>query len=506
MPKESFLFVPYNAGQQSSTDTKLTNSDARSHAAAISRQRRENKRLRLQDPGAVPSSQAIISSSNAQVEGTSSTTDDSTAHDGSDPHAKRRQNMRAMQFSWRAGNVLADSKLGGGFRTDPFDASPKDDFGRIAMDYFMQVISRVNQPVYAIFDVTNVYTSYWLELMQDENYRPMGLAMVGTIMKRMGNSLVRQDKDINANQALAISRLRRRYSTTVHDGEKVVDDGTIITALGLANLARYDGDSEAYDMHRRSMKSMVSSRGGLDELGHDGLVAAALSQWDSFWAIEADGVPLFADSRKEHIPVYPAFPLSPDCRESAMKIPFGFQSLLLRGKVSVELLEVLVRVSEANENGIEALSPGNMWHSEVRKHRDFLEACPTLASADGSSTIMEKCLTLAIFLYCANTFTKERSLTSLFTASRMELTRLMLKYDEGNYAQAEKECLYWICAICVDSWRRGEQDHSLLEAGKPLLPVMKRMKNGFASDNVLERFFYSRSFIESCRQYLETPG
>lgn len=505
MPKESFLFVPYNAGQQASSDTRLTNSDARSHAAAISRQRRENKRLRLHDLASGSSSQASANLGDVQNVGQLDATDETVAQDGGDSIVQRRQNMRAMQFSWRAGNATADLKLSGGYRNDPFTPSSMSDFGRMATDYFMQVISPVNQPVYAIFDVTNVYTSYWLELMQDDGYRPMGLAMVGRIMKIMGNSSVRQDEDINANQALAMSRLRRRYSLTIHDGEKQADDNQIITTLGLANLARYNGDTQAYDMHRKNMKSMVAARGGLSELGHDGLVATALSQWDSFWAIEADGAPLFSESRKEHTPVYPAFPLSPDSRETFMKLPFGFQSLILRGKVSVELFEVLGRIAGANESGIESLSPGNMWHSKIRKHRDFLEACPTLACADDTPAIMEKCLTLAIFLYCANTFTKARSLTSLFTASRAELTRLLLKYDEADYEQAERECLYWICAVCVDSWRVSEQDPSLLEAGKSLLPVLRRMRNGFSSSNVLERFFHTQGLIESCQHYLEAP-
>lgn len=409
MPKESFLFVPYNAGRQTSTDAKLTNSDARSHAAAISRQRRENKRLKLHDSVSDRASQPAASPPQARDGSAAGFVDDVEVIEDGNSHVHRRQNMRAMQFSWRAGNAAADLRLTGGLRVDPFSSSLQGDFARTAVDYFMQVISPVNQPVYALFDVTNVHTSYWLELMQDENYRPTGLAMVGTIMRRMGTSSVRQDEDINANQALAVSRLRRKYSSFVNDGEKEIDDASIVTALGLANLARYDGNPQAYDMHRNNMKSMVLARGGLDSLGHGGLVAAALSQWDSFWAIETGSTPLFADSRKEHTPVYPTFPLSPECRETFMKLPFGFQSLIFRGKVSVELFTVLGRICQALENGIEALSTGNLWHSEARKHRDFLEACPTLASADDSPTVMEKCLTLAIFLYCANTFTNERA-------------------------------------------------------------------------------------------------
>lgn len=506
MPKESFLFVPYNAGNKNLAEAKITNSDARSHAAAVSRQRRDNKRLRLQlglqesnrtalvslpstqphdqpEPGSSPP--AVFVSDND--ERPKSPESEVAGTEDDEKRVQRRQHMRAMQFSWRTGNLSAEVSISGGLRVDPFGFTPRDDFARSSVDYFTQVVCPVNQPIYAIFNVTNIYTSYWLELMQHEDYRPAGVAMVGAIMQRVCNPSSKTSQDVHAQQALAISRLQRKFAEAQES--MVNDDISIITVLALANLARFLGDNRSFEMHKSNVKRMVAQRGGLDALGHDGLLAASVSQFDSFWVIQKDGEALFSTSRPMHQLVYPAFPLSFDVRDNFVKLPMGFQSLILKGKVSVELTDVLGRIAEASEKGIQSLSPGNMWHSERRKYRDFLEACPSLATPDASITTIEKHLTLALLLYCASAFTNARSSTSLFGASRLELTRLLRQEDHSSWSQPEIECLYWMCAVCVDSWRQNEQGPALLPKGMTLLPKFEELKNNMTCHNALDKFF-----------------
>lgn len=503
MPKESFLFVPYTGANKNNAEAKLTNSDARSHAAAVSRQRRDNKRLRLQlglHDGSGTNTVArspIQHSEQPQTSPTASLTpephdgvessDDSALVVESGRRVQRRQHMKAMQFSWRAGNLSADLKITGGLRTDPFGFTPRDEFARSTVDYFMQVISPVNQPIYAIFNVTNIYTTYWLELMQHEDYRPAGVAMVGAIMQKVCNPTSRISQDVQAQQALAVSRLQKKY--TEAKALALSDDISIITVLALANLARFLGDNKVYEMHKTNMKHMVSHRGGMKALGHDGLVAASVSQWDSFWTIQKDGEALFSTSRPEHQLIYPAFPLSFDVRDNFVKLPVGFQSLILKGKISVELIDVLGRTADVNDKGIQALSPGNMWHSETRKYRDFLEACPSLATPDAAITTIEKHLTLALLLYCANAFTDARSSTSLFGASRLELTRLLQQEDYSSWSQPELECLYWMCAVCIDSWRQKDHSSALLPKGQDLQPKLEELKDKMTCHNALDKFF-----------------
>ncbi|KAK5956614.1 hypothetical protein OHC33_002100 [Knufia fluminis] len=516
MTKGSFLFVPYHAGRQSQADVKLTNSDARSHAAAVSRQRRDNKRLKdlpsLHFAPTLPTSgtpvNSVASPDDAQQdeESPESSSSSSSGPVYSNSTVRRRQHMRAMQFSWRAGNVSDGLKIIGGTRTDPFGYMPGTDYGRAVVDYFWQVISPVNQPIYAIFNVTNIFTSYWWELMQHEDYLPAGLAMVGAIMQKMSQPDNGPSPDVKANQASAITRLRKKHKAAMSTGGNVVDDIAIITVLALASLARFLGDIGAYEMHRRSMRAMVRSRGGLCALGHDGLVKCVLQQYDSFWVFETEGTPLFSDSRPEHIPVYPAFPLSEDLREVFMKLPAGFQSLVLKGKMSVELCNVLGRVVEASTSGVLALTPGNLNHSELREHSDFVEALPCLDTPDFSKVTIEKDICLAILLYCFHSFTTARSSVSLYAASRTELTRLLLREDEHKYSPPEQECLYWICAVCVDSWRKNGPSSPLLPQGVVLLPTLKRLKDGSASSNVLQKYLYNQELLDGCERYLAMAG
>lgn len=520
MPKESFLFVPYHGGQKSS-GTKVTNSDARSHAAAVSRSRRDNTRLQNQaalqksiNTQVVPidHSKADESSSNDESEwlSTPSQASGSDMSPTSKPsglvHRRRRQHMKAMQFSWRAGYGSAELSMSASIPSSPTTAAEFGTFGLAVVDYYKKVIAPVNQPIYAIFNVTNVYTSYWMRLLQDEDYRPAGFAMVGAVMQRVIQPNAQPSDDVRHNQMTAISRVQKRFASAVKSGRSIGDDMLIITVLALASLARFLGDLTSYMKHKDKMRSMVASRGGLNALGHEGLVKCALLQWDSFWVFETRGTPLFSDARPEHIPVYPAFPLSTDLREIFVKIPVGFQSLIMKGKISVELIEVLGRTTDATEGGVDSISSGSDHHSKHRKYNDFIEACPFLATPDTSKIPLEKYICLALLLYCSNTFTTARSSAALYASSRMELTRLLWRDDYSSLAQPEIECLFWVCVVCVDSWRQNTPRSTLLPTGQELLPTLQKLTAILSGQNSIYKFFHNEEFVDGCAKYLEMAG
>lgn len=247
---------------------------------------------------------------------------------------------------------------------------------------------------------------------------------------------------------------------------------------------------------------MVASRGGLNALGHEGLVKCALLQWDSFWVFETQGAPLFSDARPEHIPVYPAFPLSTDLREIFIKIPVGFQSLIMKGKISVELIEVLGRMTEATESGVDSITPEPGHHSKHRKYNDFIEACPFLATSDASKVTLEKDICLALLLYCSNKFTTARSSAALYASSRMELTRLLQQNDHSSLPQPELECLFWVCVVCVDSWRQNGPESALLLKGAALLPVLRNLSTTVSVPNTLYKFFHNQELLDGCSRYM----
>lgn len=511
MNKDTFLFVPYKSGEKSSQGRRATESEARSHAASVSRQRRESK-LKSSEHGrstSVSSSNNLVSQPPDQDEDTLQPTSNTLTlkTPPTRTQEQRRQNMRAMQFSWRAGTVGSiqnDMVLSNGWRTDPFAMVPNGTYVDAVMDYYAQVIIPVNHPIYAIFDVTNVYTTFFFELLQDDDYVNAGLAMVGAVMKGVAHPGSEPTDDVKWYQAKAIKRLQDKWKDATTKGENPADDAAIIAVLALASLARFLGERSSYENHRKDLGAMVRSRGGLDSLGHNGLAKSLLMQWDSFWVFSTEGSSLFPDSRPQHVPVYPAFPLSVDLRKNFEKLPVGFQTLVVQGKISVELVEILVRAADASESGIDSIVTGNKNHSQPRKYNDFVEACPCLGQSGGSEPNLEKQLCLALLLYCANAFTDARSSTALYGGARGELTRILTSSDRPWKTLPEDECGLWICAVCVDSWRMGDAGSPLLSQGMAILPIFRTRVNGRSLEHILRKFFYDENFIRTCLSYTNT--
>lgn len=507
MSKSSFLFVPYHAGSRK-------NSDARSHAAAVSRQRRGKTSPKYQRVLQKPATLKVVSAADTEVKNASDE-EECDGHTNRSPTATKsttgmvrgqcRQRMRAMQFSWRAGNCAADFNTSDSPPPTPCDFTESDGFGQRVIDYYKQVISPVNRAVYKIFNVTNLYTSYWMQLLQDEHYKPAGLALAGAVMERATWPDREPSEDVELNQATAVSRLQKSYHKALESGSGVADDIIIITVMTLASLARLLGDSQGYETYKNNLKLMVSLRGGLGALGHNGLAKCALLQWDSFWILETQETPLFSDARPERRAVYPAFPLSPDVRDMFVRLPVGFQSLVIKGRISVELIEVLSRTADAAESGIDSLGSESIHDSQIRRYSDFVEACPCLDSQTGESRL-EKQICLGLLLFCSNAFTSARSSAALYVSCRMELSRMLSQNEIASFRLPERECLFWVCAICIDSWRKSGSDSPLLPQGESLLPILRTLRGDVTSENILQKFFCYDDLLSGCSRYLDMNG
>ena len=506
MAKESFLFVPYHAGPPGNAAVKLSNSDARSHAAAVSRQRRDNKRLKIQ---AAP--KVLVSYENHVIDRdqTGGALDQSMKddiesaeeiNDKATDIVSRRQHMRAMQFSWRAGHSKSPMHYSSGTRVDPFGTGLDSDFGKAAVDYFWQIISKMNQPVYNIFNVSNTYGPFWGELMMNDDYRPAGLAVVGAIMNRASNATSNSTDMVKQYQNSAVIRLHKRYSSI---NKFVADDITIMLATSLAQLAAVLGDIESHKVHRQMVRKMVDERGGLDALGYGGLVKCVLLQWDSFWTFTTNGQQLFSKPQPQPGPVYPAFPLDSEMRQMFNKLPHGFQNLIFKGRISCGMIELLGRVVDAQNSGLDAVS-GNMAHNEIRKYTDFAEACPCLSTGDNGKSSLEKEICLAALLYCFNEFVTERSHVSLFAASRGELTRMLEQTDICAYGWAERECLVWACAVCINSWCMSLSGSELQQKTSNLFAKCAQLSYDIDVDTCLRKFFHTRALIAFCDEVSNT--
>lgn len=76
-----------------------------------------------------------------------------------------------------------------GLRCDPFECIPGGRSNNVAtaVDYFTQTLapSLSLSSVYKIFNVTNVYTSYYLELLAEEDFLHAGTAVLLSSMDQL---------------------------------------------------------------------------------------------------------------------------------------------------------------------------------------------------------------------------------------------------------------------------------------------------------------------------------
>jgi hypothetical protein len=88
-------------------------------------------------------------------------------------------------------------------------------------------------PIYAIFNVTNVYTSYYFELLQHEDFLHTGVASVQAVIDQLRTPGQEPSENVLRHIGKAMTNLRRRLERP----GATVDDLTIMTVLFLAVAA-----------------------------------------------------------------------------------------------------------------------------------------------------------------------------------------------------------------------------------------------------------------------------
>ncbi|EXJ53632.1 uncharacterized protein A1O5_13083 [Cladophialophora psammophila CBS 110553] len=295
---------------------------------------------------------------------------------------------------------------------------------------------------------------------------------------------------------VAISKLRQHITA-----EPVVnDDGAIIAVLFLGHMASGFGDLEAFRMHRRGIKTMIESRGGLDALGLDGMLKCSVLQFESWWTHIYRDISVFASSKPSYNPVYLVAPYSAETLFLLSSLPPGFRRLAKQGKLATDILTVLSNIAsyedaiilqEANNNhpgggggcGLGITRQGEFVASllERKRHADFCDACTCLL-VQGPN--FEKYLVLALICYVSIAFSPPREARCYLSAShtafrtpRLLLTQELPDFrvneendqrepstddpDETEEGESESEtggaetknCLVWIWLVLIASWR-----------------------------------------------------
>jgi hypothetical protein len=88
-------------------------------------------------------------------------------------------------------------------------------------------------PIYKIFNVRNVYTSYYFELLQNEDFLYTGVASVQAVIDQLRSPSQKPSQNVLRHIGKAMSNLRRRLERP----GATADDLTIMTVLFLAVVA-----------------------------------------------------------------------------------------------------------------------------------------------------------------------------------------------------------------------------------------------------------------------------
>lgn len=383
------------------------------------------------------------------------------------------------------------------YRMDPLYRIPHDSAVSFyeAVDFFTHTVSPNNVPVYTIFNVSNVY-GFTFDLASEDHFLHVFLATMHLI-RSMAAPHSQSAHSALKHKGEALKKLQQVIS---HCGLGV-DDYIICSVLFIALLARAYGDHRTHAIHCHYLQRMVEQRGGLDGLALSGITRCAILQWESFWALDT-GRSMFEGLRKVKAPVYPSLPLPSELKRRVWALPVGFQRLAYRGKLALDVLELLERTANPNLVNVQLADKSSQWSRA--KYDDFWEACACLADPEAS---LQKYLCLALLLFCTDEYSPRRQFRrgmTVFNGPRALLTRELPMLASND--SAEEECLMWIWMVVVDAW----SSDCAIEGQLPIsgLQLMFDFRWSFpgasswdGTSSILRKFFWSKRFSSACKAF-----
>lgn len=238
-------------------------------------------------------------------------------------------------------------------------------------------------------------------------------------------------------------------------------------------------------------------------------------RWESFWALKT-GSTVFPESRPAYAPIYPSHPLSVDLRLLVSKLPRRFQVLAQRQKLALDVLHVLSRTVEAEEDlklyGA-LVERQEMFRSRKRRYQDFWEACPRFGAPDELNPYeewepnFEKLVLFALMLYCMHTFSPIHTISTVYNGARTSLTRNLPRRRKDLMVPAQQDCLLWVWMILVNSWRALDQ--KLLPTGTKLMQELcdtwkDAVRSWHELDTMLRKLCWNERFGRRCNGYWDS--
>lgn len=484
--REMFSNFVIRTTGESVRDKELATSTARSHAARLSHLKRKNKsgqphktKVDFVPPRPRPGRALPQESNVAWKENPSGYEAD-----------------EADQYvSLNAGTLVESRIPSDALRNDPFNAMPGKLQHWSLLDCWVQRMMPPNKLAHSISGVANVYTTYLFDILQHELIFDSAMASIMSTMPVRPQEGARE-VDMLEYKGKALTKL----ATTLSCGKFPDTDATdaILVALSfLCTLERRLGNMAAFDMHSQAIQRLVAARGGLDALGHAGIVKARLLQWDIFWEFSTDKM-CFPEHRLAYAGLY-LTAAQIKGYDAYMALPAGFMQLAKEGSLPDDVLELLVKV-----NAAWTLRKKKLFAIERaitdQKYSDFHEAVPSLGAADAEAPSFAELVSVAIVLFCTNGLSSERTTSNLTSSCRIKLAMDLPRLFESDLTEAAKSCVFWMTCIAIDAWKRTDAPRRLLSTGVELLSTLKTaMKSSLCSvspKQSMADFFHNRDLLD----------
>lgn len=516
-----FTFIETLPRDASTRERELQLAEARKHAAIVSHKRRQvtipvirvstgQKRRRSQ-----PSPPKELACTGRESSGVQTCDNDLVADSSTAPNLNgstkirksKGKDSKAVKIFSELLEILWNKDLSNlvvpSYQMDPFYRVPHGNSVSFyeAVDFFTNTVLPNNAPVYAIFNIGNIFTSYTFDLVTRDYFFNVWTAVMQLIRSSFAPQSTSAQKALK-HQGAALAQLQRAINASAVSA----DDYTISGVLMVALLARLYGDKQSHIVHCHYLQKLVEQRGGLDSLVFDGVTRCAILQWECIWALDT-GKSVFEGLRRVKLPIYPTMPFSDDLQAQIRSLPVGFQRMACQGKLAMDVLELLGRI--ADRDLVKPTSPVKEAQWERRKYDDFWEACGCLAEPRPS---LQKFLCLALLLFCVNEHSPRRQFRkgmTIFGGPRVYLTRELPDFTCSD--AADLECLMWIWMVVIDAWSSDcAQDGELPPNGRKLLTKFRKIFTDPTSwkvaELVLEKFFWSERFSRACEIFWDTKS
>jgi hypothetical protein len=189
---------------------------------------------------------------------------------------------------------------------------------------------------------------------------------------------------------------------------------------------------------------------------------------------------------------YPTHPFRPDLCNSIAKMPKGFRDLALQAVLSVQMLQILERMSEWHtrtehvHQKVETLEEMSL----LQAHEPQVEAqeanrCLETLMSSGQGGGIERCLFYGLIAYCLEVFAQKKFSPELYWV----VQDLPMALEQIEPDPLETECLMWVSVVAVGRCK-GSLSQKGSEIMDKLLEDHPRLKEWDKVEETLRKFFW----------------